>query len=211
MARRSSGNPPGRPKAFCEKEALHAAVRVFAEKGFGEASLADLTKAMKINRFSLYATYGNKEELFVKAMAEFNDIRTQRLSQTLSAPSAQEGIRKLLSDAAGYFTDLKGLGTCFVTQAPLAATEVSEKTRRQVADMRASVEKLIRDRLEKAIKDDELPQETSAADLARFFSVTIQGFALQAQHGGTREEILRVIDVAMAQWPKKKSTKIKPR
>jgi AcrR family transcriptional regulator len=54
MPRKSSGNPPGRPKAFCEKQALHAAMLVFAEKGFENASLADLTAAMGINRFSMY-------------------------------------------------------------------------------------------------------------------------------------------------------------
>lgn len=201
MPRRSSGNPPGRPKAFCEKEALHAAVLVFADKGFESASLSDLTEAMGINKFSLYATYGNKEALYVKAMAEFNEARYKRVAQTLDAPLARDGIRKLLIGVAGYFTDPKAPGTRFVTQTPLAANKASQKTRRHVAEMRASVEKLIRERFDRALKEGELPADTSAADLARFFAVTIQGFALQAQHGGTREELLRVIDVAMARWP----------
>lgn len=209
MPKKPSGNPPGRPKAFCEKEALHAAVRVFAEKGFEGTSLSDLTKGMRINKFSLYATYGNKEALFVKAMAEYNDIRSQRLSQTLAVPSAFEGIKKLLSDAAGYFTDPNGLGSCFVTQAPLTASDASERTRRRVADIRASVEKVIRERLEQAVKDGELPKGQSATDLARFYAVTIQGMALQAQHGGTRAELLRVIDLAMGQWPGAKASKHK--
>lgn len=190
----------GRPKAFCEKQALAAATLVFANKGFEGASLTDLTKAMGINKFSLYATYGNKEALYVKAMERFNDARYARISQTLSVPSAKEGLRQLLNDVAVIFTT-SGHGSCFVTQAPLSGTEASETTRRRVTEMRASVEKLIKQRLERAIKEGELAPGASAGDLARFFAVTIQGFALQAQHGGTREELLRVIDVAMAQFP----------
>jgi len=45
MTKKSTGIPPGRPKEFCEKAALHAAMLVFAEKGFENASLADLTAA----------------------------------------------------------------------------------------------------------------------------------------------------------------------
>jgi hypothetical protein len=46
-----------------------------------------------------------------------------------------------------------------------------------------------------------LPPEASPEDLARFYAVMIKGIALQAQHGGTRDELLRVVDVAMANWP----------
>jgi AcrR family transcriptional regulator len=207
MPIRRSGNPPGRPKAFCEREALEAAILVFADKGFEGTSLTDLTKAMGINRFSLYATYGNKEALYLKAMERFNECREAHLLKTLSAPTAREGVSQLLRDSVTNFTDNSGAGSCFVTQGPLIDEETSDRTRRRVAEMRASVEKLIRERLEQAIKDGELPESVSAADLARFVAVTIQGFALQAQHGGTRDELLKVIAVFMQQWPKREKSK----
>ena len=200
MPRKSSGNPPGRPKAFCEKQALHAAMLVFAEKGFENASLADLTAAMGINRFSMYASFGNKEQLYVKAMEAFNDMRKQRVTDTLKGPSARESITQLLKEIVDRFTD-NIHGVCFVTQAPLNSDEVSFETRELMARRRAEVETAIRERIRKAIKEGELPADTSAKDLARYYAVVIQGFALQAQHGGTREELLRVVDVVMENWP----------
>jgi AcrR family transcriptional regulator len=164
---------------------------------------------MGINRFSLYATYGNKEALYVKAMERFNEVRNQHIEQILDVPSARQGLSQFLRDAAARLTDNCGHGSCFVTQAPLDAKEASASARRRIAEMRASVEKLIRERLERAVKEGELPASASAADLARFFAITIQGFALQAQHGGTREELLRVVDVAMSQWPKQAKSKRK--
>lgn len=199
MARKSSGNPPGRPKAFCEKQALHAAMLVFAAKGFENASLADLTTAMGINRFSMYATFGNKEQLYVKAMEVFNEVRRKRVVESLAGPSARKSIEQLLKEIVGRFTSDHGV--CFVTQGPLTTEEVSEETRKLMARRRAEVEKAIRQRIERAIEEGEVTDAVSAKDLARYFAVMIQGFALQAQHGGTQEELLRVVALVMKHWP----------
>jgi AcrR family transcriptional regulator len=61
----------GRPRAFDVDKALNRALRVFWRKGYEGASLSDLTKAMEINRPSLYAAIGNKEELFHKALERY--------------------------------------------------------------------------------------------------------------------------------------------
>lgn len=175
---------------------------VFAQKGFDGASLSDLTSAMKINRFSMYATFGNKEALYVKAMEAFNDVRKQRVVESLRRKTARESVELLLRECVSRFTE-PGHGVCFVTQEPLTSKEVSNDTRRLMAKRRGEVEQAICSRLAQGIKDGELPRDTSAEDLARLYAVMIQGFALQAQHGGTREELFRTIDIAMENWPGK--------
>jgi len=47
------------------------------------------------------------------------------------------------------------------------------------------------------------------ADLARYYAVVFQGLALQAQHGGTRKELIRVLDAVMASWPEQSPKKSK--
>jgi AcrR family transcriptional regulator len=177
-----------------------AAMEVFAEKGYLAASLPDLTAAMGINRFSMYATFGNKEDLYVKAMTAFNDAGKQRVIETLAGTPARASIVRLLKEIIERFTD-KAHGVCFVTQAPLALEDASEETRALMAKQRGEIEVAIRHRLEKAAKDGELPANAKPADLARFYAVVIQGFALQAQHGGTRDQLMRSMDVVMASWP----------
>lgn len=58
----------GRPKEFDCDAVLAAAVEVFWLKGYDGASLTDLTEAMGINRPSLYASFGDKRSLYLKAI-----------------------------------------------------------------------------------------------------------------------------------------------
>jgi AcrR family transcriptional regulator len=201
MAKRQARSPAGRPREFCEEKALDAAMGVFASRGYAGASLANLTQAMGINRVSMYAAFGNKEALFVKALNRYTEQGSVRLAHCLASGTAREAIERLLRDSVTMFTDPKGHGVCFVTQGPLSDTDASAKTRRFVASKRASIESTLRDRLDLAVTNGELTRTESTADLARFFAVMIQGLALQAQHGGTREELLRVVEQALSRWP----------
>ena len=201
MSQKPSANPPGRPKGFCVDAALDAATRMFAAKGYEGASLSDLTAAMGINRFSMYATFGNKEALFVKARTRYAQMLDRRRNEALGASTARDGLERLLREGAAMFTDPAGLGVCFVTQAPLNDPAVSDETKRLLVENRTAVERAIRRRLDQAVGDGELPADTDTRKLARFYCVVIQGMALQAQHGATKDDLVEVLEAAMQGWP----------
>jgi len=201
MARKPSPNPPGRPKAFSEPEALDAAMGVFAAKGFEATSLSDLERATRINRVSLYASFGNKEAVFVKALARYTKAGSLRFLHHLALPSARAGVEALLRESVELFSDPHGHGVCFVTQAPLSGKDASTETRHFLAEQRAGIERMLADRLLQAVDDGELGLGTAFVNMARFFATTIVGMALQAQHGATRSDLMRVVDVAMTVWP----------
>jgi len=202
MKKKPLPNPPGRPRKFVEKEALDAAVAVFADKGYEGASLDDLTGAMGINRVSMYATFGNKEALFRKAMERFSTVQGKHLATCLSAPTARAAVESLLRTIVIVITRPDGPGVCFITQPPLTAEDTSEETRRFVALRRKDIERGLQRRLEQGIKAKGLPRGASAGDLARYYALLLQGLALQVQHGATKDQLMRVVDVAMAAFPK---------
>ena len=60
-----------RTRTFDPNDALDAAMRLFWERGFAEASYDDLTKATGVSRKSLYATFGDKRSLFLKTLERY--------------------------------------------------------------------------------------------------------------------------------------------
>lgn len=70
---------------FNEEEAIQKAMEVFWEKGYNGASLRDLTDAMKINSSSLYNTIGDKQELFVRCVKHYTELRKKDLQNRLKS------------------------------------------------------------------------------------------------------------------------------
>jgi AcrR family transcriptional regulator len=74
----------GRPRGFDGDAALEAAMRVFWEKSYEGATMADLTEAMGINRSSMYAAFGDKESVFHRAIERYRDGRMNYIRRRLS-------------------------------------------------------------------------------------------------------------------------------
>ena len=173
-------------EASTKTEAIIAGMRVFAQKGFEAASVTALTKAMKINGVSMYATFGNKEERFRKAIDLYSRGGAGLFAECLAADTARVGVDRLLRKGGAMFTDPAGGGVCFVTQWPLnwprRVRGYSPIRRQETGSDRVGPARPVRP----AIKGGELPHKVSSEGLARFYAVVIQGLALKAQHGGTR-------------------------
>src|SRR5207302_811791 len=96
MKRKRATVERGRPREFDVDRALDGAVEVFWRKGFEGASLPDLTRAMRINRPSLYAAFGNKEQLFRKALDRYAEGPAGYVRQALAEPTARRVAERLL-------------------------------------------------------------------------------------------------------------------
>ena len=162
-----SKNRLGRPREFSSEEAFIAATVVFAEKGFEGASLADLTKAMGINRTSMYATFGNKEQLFRLTTERFTQAGAKHIEECLAAGKAREGVERVLREGVKRFTDPHGPGVCFLTQEPLTGSDASDETRQYAGRKRAAIELALRDLFDREIKGGELPHKVSSEGLGR--------------------------------------------
>src|ERR1700688_3301650 len=93
--------PSGRTRQFDADEVLDRALEVFWARGYEGASLPELTKAMGINRPSLYATYGNKEQLFRKALDRYQTGPTSFLTDALRKPTARAVVEAIFSGFVG--------------------------------------------------------------------------------------------------------------
>ena len=83
----------------------------------------------------------------------------------------------------------------------LAASDDAEPVRHAVIDARAAGEALLRERLERAQAEGDLPASASCATLATYVCAVLHGIAVQAKAGFGREVLDAVADQALAAWP----------
>lgn len=190
----------GRPRAFDPDQALEAAMRVFRKKGYEGTSLSDLTDAMGINRPSLYAAFGNKEELFRKAYDRYAAGPAAGMACALDQPTAKATAEALLMGAADSLADPEAPGCLSVTGA-LACSGEGEAIRQELCARRAMGQAAVCERFTRAMEEGDLPPETDPAALARYVVTVLHGMSVQAAGGATSEELRRVADLALRAWP----------
>ncbi len=191
----------GRPREFDVDEALDSALRVFWRRGYEGATLPDLTAAMGINRPSLYAAFGSKEELFRKALDRYVAGPAAFVREALNEPTARAVAERLLGGTIDLVTDRRNPRGCLIVQSALACGETAESVRREVAARRVAGESAVRQRFERARAEGDLPAETDAADLARYVVTVMRGMAVQAAGGASRQDLRRVVELALRAWP----------
>jgi len=192
--------PRGRPRSFDRDQALDRAMDVFWQKGYEAASLSDLTKAMDINPPSLYAAFGDKEGLFIEAVRRYHaSVQTQ--CPHSESGSARDAVETLLTDLAKVFTDSNHPRGCLAVMAMTTASTTSPRLQELLAEQRALAKGRLRARIEKGVKDGELPPDTDIAALTNFYSAVISGMSLQARDGASRKTLLAMVDTAMRAWP----------
>ena len=191
----------GRPREFDLDKALDRALEVFWRKGYEGSSIADLTAAMGINPPSLYAAFGNKEDLFRKALDRYVAERTHFWSEALAQPTARASVGHLLRESANFLTETCNPPGCLMVRGALACSEAGEEIRRELVARRAMGEGWLRERLERAKSEGESLPFLEPADYARFIMTVLEGMSVRAAGGATRAELHKVADLTMQTWP----------
>jgi AcrR family transcriptional regulator len=191
----------GRPRAFDADEALERAMRVFWERGYEGASLVDLTAAMGITKTSMYAAFGNKEQLFRRAVERYADGPAAYATHAMEEPTARAVAESFLRGAVCTTTPPTGPSGCLSVQGALASGDAGRPARDLLAGWRADTGHRLEDRFRRAVGEGDLPADADPAQLARFTMTMAFGIAVQAAGGLGSGQLDDVVDMAMRSWP----------
>jgi TetR/AcrR family transcriptional regulator, transcriptional repressor for nem operon len=186
-----------RPREFDRDTALEQARLVFWAKGYTGTSTDDLVKAMGIGRQSLYNAFGDKWQLYVEALAEYQQHSTSSHAQRLQAPvSALQGFRDMLEGLAVDDDALRALGCMGVGSAcEFGSAEP------QLSELRAKSSSYLRSRLIKRIREGqkagEIAPTLSANDAANYLLMSMTGIQLAARSGAKVAELRRLAHFAV--------------
>jgi len=195
----------GRPLSFDRDVALERAMLVFWRYGYEAASLHELTSAMGITPPSLYAAFGDKEKLFLEAVERYS-TRSCDAMQCLfaAAPTARDAVERLLQSSAVEHTCSSHPPGCLMVTAATNCSASAEHVQDAMVKRRSDVEAMVRERIERGIRDGELPADTDAAALAGFYVTILHGMSIRARDTCNRDDLLAVASSAMRAWPAKR-------
>jgi len=193
--------PRGRPREFCTEAALAAALGVFWTRGYEGSSLSELTEAMGITKPSLYAAFGNKEQLFHKALDLYEREKLAYTREALAQPTARAVSEYLLRGALDAQTGAASPRGCLgVISATICGAE-AQSIKADIVKRRASSAAALTERFVEAERAGDLPPGLTPKALTRFLYVLLQGMAVQAASGTPRAELQDAIETALLIWP----------
>lgn len=200
----SKPSAPERPsrRQFDRDEALAAALEVFWRHGYAGTSMAMLLEAMDLNAPSLYAAFGGKEQLFQAAVERYVQHYGSKILAPLMEPiGAREAIEQTLRNAVATVASPRNPPGCLLSFGAINVADHDSSPVAVLRGVRGNIEKRLRERLDRAVADGDLPPATDTARLARFFRAVMAGIQLRSLDKPARADLETIVEDAMAVWP----------
>nr|WP_161562179.1 TetR/AcrR family transcriptional regulator [Streptomyces antimycoticus] len=173
-----------RPRAFDEKQVLNAVREQFWSAGYAATSLEDLMRVSGLGKGSLYAAFGDKRQLFLRALRSYtDDIHGQLREALAAAPRAADALRMLLEAPIG---DPAGAGTrrgCLLANSTCELGNADPEVLAHAHRTYQTSTALIGDCVARAQREGDLPAGADPIVLARALLAAQQGIVFMGRTG----------------------------
>lgn len=189
----------GRPKEYDRREKLEQARRLFNRRGFAATSMTELVDALGINRKSLYAEFGSKQELFEAALALHNETNFAAVISPLEAADA--GLAEIRTVLMRWGAGARGPGHGVGCLLCNTASERSANDRASRKHVHGYVRRMVaafRHALENARAAAEIAASVDIDAQARFFANHAIGQLTLIRSKVAREVVESAAEVALA-------------
>jgi TetR/AcrR family transcriptional repressor of nem operon len=187
-----------RTKQFDPDAALQSALELFWQRGYEATSMADLEEHLGIGRASIYATFGNKHELYLKALDRYleNSDPLRELSQPGPALAAVRAVvRRFATEAS---TEASRLNGCFVTNTAAELAPRDPAAARRVEHSWDHFETLLHSALVRAQAQGELAGDRDPRALASMLLVLMQGLRVVGKSSSDPARVRHAAEQALA-------------
>jgi len=190
-----------RQKQFERDTVLLDAMLLFRDKGYEATSIQDLVDRMGINRFSLYATFGSKHDLFVAALEAYYDQVAVPFFDRLSR--GDEGVAVIESVLLELVTRIKrgvsSNGCLLCNSIAEVGARADARTARILGGYLKRVEANFRTAVERAKALGEVPRDVDARGQAKVLAAYSTGLLSMSKVMSEREmrESVRAVVASM--------------
>jgi TetR/AcrR family transcriptional regulator, transcriptional repressor for nem operon len=167
-----------RTKEFDPGAVLERALDLFWTKGYEATSMADLVEHLGIGRASLYATYGSKRDLYLKAL----DCYSRRGSGPVEIVSQPGAVLPAVRQLIDYYISLAARERpnrgCMIANAAVESGTSDPEVSRVVARNWNAIEGALMSALMRARAQGELAADKDPQALAQLLLVFLQGMVV---------------------------------
>ena len=188
-----------RPKEFNPDDAIEKAMHVFWHKGYEATSMEDLLTAMDLNRGSLYDTFGDKRQLFLKVIDRYCHGFVAEKFLLLDQPGpALPTLRRFIHEMIeGALADPQRRG-CLIANTVM---ELSPHKKEIAITLRQAL-KMAEDTffkvLARAKQQGELKHDKDPRALARFLATMMQGTIVMIKAGASADVVKQTAETALS-------------
>ena len=181
-----------RPKEFDQERALRKAIRLFSQQGFAATSTDDLMRVMEVGRQSMYDTFGDKRELFLKALELYVTESVQSINVELERPgSALAAVQNALVTFAQR-KDLCSAEGCMGLNSICEFGQRDADVMRITGNAGRMLRKTLMRVLTRARKQREIRADADLDNMADFFESTLAGIRMAAKAGKSRHALRNI-------------------
>lgn len=185
----------GRPRAYDPKTALQQALAVFWSTGYSGASLDSIATAAGMNRPSLYAAFGDKHTIYIKALEQYWESAAAAMHDALAdlnRPLAEALMMFYEGQLSIYFSGEGQPRGCFAIGTATTEAVEDEEIRNALSTLISKLDVDLETRLRAAVHTGELPENVDPVALASLAAAMLYSISIRARAGKSRAELTQL-------------------
>ncbi len=203
MIRQTSQRMRGRPREFDTDEAIESAMGVFWSSGYHATSLPDLLEATKLSRGSLYAAFGDKRGLFLRALDQYIADSLTRLDADLDPrKDALEGVRACLARYVERTSGAGGKRGCLVVATAMELGSHDAEVEQRIRRFFKAMETRLTAALGRAKSEGRLADGIEPATAARLLMCVLEGMRVVSKTNSDRNASQAVVQTLLDRFAK---------
>jgi TetR/AcrR family transcriptional regulator, transcriptional repressor for nem operon len=170
-----------RPREFDERAVLDAASDIFWTKGYEATSIRDLTARTGLTPSSMYAAFGDKRGLFLRALDHYLARLREKMAHLEATASPGRAITGFFEDTIERSLEDALQRGCMLVNSALEASPQDAELRGALAHELKLIEDFFRDRVAVGQKCKDISPAHSAEDVARQLLAVLLGVRVLAR------------------------------
>ncbi|KAA0020277.1 TetR/AcrR family transcriptional regulator [Salinicola corii] len=192
---------PGRPREFDHSTALTAAMQVFWKYGYAGASIGMLIAEMGISRATLYASFGDKQQLFKQVLDLYEREKAAYMLDALEQPTSRRVAEHLMRGTIELQTNTATPKGSMGVVHSISYAPGDESIREYVAERGRFWRSKLLERFERADQEGDFPETCNPHGLAMLLKAATDGLLVAASSGASEHELNEIASTFLDMWP----------